>query len=101
MVTTDSLEGTINGTISYHYDIADDVLYLRLVSDRDTQALGEETDDGRIELRAERTGDLIGITIVSWWKRFGSGTLPDSLRQIERHLEPWARELSPETQRSK
>lgn len=97
MVTTDSLDGTIISTISYHYDIADDVLYLRLVSDRDTQALGEETDDGRIELRAEQTGDLIGITIVRWWKRLGTGPLPDSLRQIERHLEPWARELSPKT----
>lgn len=90
MVTTEALEGTINGTISYHFDVADDVLYLRLASHRDSPALGEETDDRLIELRDEKSGDLVGITIVSWWKRFGRGPLPDSLRDIESRIEPWA-----------
>jgi len=31
---------------------------------------------------------------VSWWKRFGSGPLPDSIRELERHIEPWASKLA-------
>jgi hypothetical protein len=90
MVTTDTVEGIINGTISYHYDVFADVLYLRLLSDMETPSLGEETDDGLIELREEKSSRLIGITIVSWWKRFGNGVLPDSLRELHAKIEPWA-----------
>lgn len=90
MVTIDTVEGIINGTISYHYDVFADVLYLRLLSDMETPSLGEETDDGLIELREENTGRLVGVTVVSWWKRFGQGTLPDSLRELQRKIEPWA-----------
>src|SRR4051812_30507845 len=39
MVTTDTLEGIINATLSYHYDATNDVLYLRLLSHRDAPAL--------------------------------------------------------------
>ena len=90
MVTLDILAGIINGSISYHYDATTDVLYLRRAGTLDTPTLGEETDDGLIELRDEQTGELVGITIVSWWKRFGLGPFPDSLREIERRIEPWA-----------
>ena len=90
MVTTDTLEGTINGTLSYHYDVFADVLYLRLVSEMETPTLGEENDDGLIELRDERSNRLVGITIVNWWKRFGSGPLPDSIREIQQRIEPLA-----------
>jgi hypothetical protein len=93
MATTETLEGTINRTVSYHYDIADDVLYLRLVTSREAPALGEESDDGLIELRDEATAELVGITVVSWWKRFGRGPLPDSIREIENRIEPLALKL--------
>ena len=73
MVTTDTLEGTINGSLSYHYDVRADVLYLRLIDAMDTPALGEENDEGIIELYDERTDKLIGVTIVNWWKRFSGG----------------------------
>jgi len=94
-MNTDPLEGTIRGTVTYHYDLAADVLYLRLFADRDTPALGEETEDGLIELRAETTGELIGITIVNWWKRFGQGPFPASINNIEAQLEIWADRLNP------
>jgi hypothetical protein len=94
MVTTDTLEGIINGTISYHYDVTSDVLYLRLLSDMTTPSLGEENDDGIIELRDEQTDRLIGLTIVSWWKRFGKGTLPDSISQIQQLIEPLAKKVA-------
>ena len=60
MVTTDTLEGTINGKVSYHYDVFADVLYLRLIDQMDMPSLGEETDDGMLELRTEETNQLIG-----------------------------------------
>jgi len=94
MVTTDTIEGTINGTISYHYDIVADVLYLRLLSDMDTESIGEETDDGLINLVDETTGRIIGTTIVSWWKRFGVGSLPDSIQQIQKQIEPLAEKMA-------
>jgi uncharacterized protein YuzE len=94
MVTTDTVEGQINGTVSYHYDVFADVLYLRLVSDMQTPSIGEETDGGDIELHEETTGRLIGITVISWWKRFGQGSLPDSLRELAARIEPFARKVA-------
>jgi len=89
--TLDTLEGRIGGTTSYHYDVANDVLYLRRVDSMERTAVGEETDDGLIELRDEETDALVGLTIVSWWKRFGtSPALPDSLREIEAAITPLA-----------
>ena len=94
MVTIDTVEGVISSTVSYHYDVFADVLYLRLLSDMETPSLGEETDDGNIELHEEATGRLIGITVVSWWKRFGQGSLPDSLRELSGKIEPWAHKMA-------
>ncbi len=45
-VVTESLEGSIDNTVWYHYDVANDVLYLRLLSERRTPTIAEETDDG-------------------------------------------------------
>jgi Na+-translocating ferredoxin:NAD+ oxidoreductase RnfG subunit len=93
-ITTDTLEGTINGAVSYHYDVFADVLYLRLIDQMETPSLGEETEDGLIELRTEQTNQLVGITIVSWWKRFGHGALPDSISEIQKRIEPLARRVA-------
>lgn len=94
MTSIETIEGIINGTIWYHYDVSGDVLYLSLLSDMQTPAIGEETDDGFIERREESTGRLIGVTIVSWWKRFGQGPLPDSIAQIQAHIEPLAQRVA-------
>jgi len=94
MVTVDTIEEIINGTISYHYDVMADVLYVRLLSDMETPSIGTETNDGMIELRQEKTGRLIGVTVVSWWKRFGEGALPDSISEIQKHIEPLAKNVA-------
>jgi hypothetical protein len=94
MVSLDTLEGIVNGNLWYHYDVNADVLYLRLDSERDTSALGEETDDGFILLRAEKTDRPIGLTIVNWWKRFGQGSFPDSITEIQQRIEPLAHKLA-------
>lgn len=94
MVAIDTLEGFINTTLWFHYDVGGDVLYLRLASQRETETLGEETDDGYILHRDAHTGQPVGLTIVNWWKRFGQGDLPDSLSELERQIEPWAQKLA-------
>lgn len=94
MTTTDTVEGTINGTVSFHYDVFADVLYLRLADEIKTPALGDENDTGDVELRDEATGRQIGLTIISWWKRFGQGSVPDSLRELAARIEPWAGKLA-------
>ena len=94
MVTVETIEGIINGTVSYHYDVFADVLYLRLLADMETPSLGEESDDGDIELHEEKTGRLLGITVISWWKRFGHGALPDSISEIQKLIEPVAKKVA-------
>lgn len=94
MVAIDTLEGVIDARLWYHYDVGSDVLYVRLLAQRNTPALGEETDEGFILLRDETTDRPIGLTIVSWWKRFGVGQLPDSISQIQSRIEPWALKLA-------
>ena len=56
--------------------------------------LGEETNDGLILLPDEQSNHPIGLTVINWWKRFGQGTFPDSLSEIERQIEPWAQKLA-------
>jgi hypothetical protein len=94
VATVDTLEGQIGQTLWYHYDVGNDVLYLRLVSFRDVNAIGEETDDGIILLRDEATDAVVGLTIVNWWKRFGSGNLPDSISAIQERIAPLAGRLA-------
>jgi len=94
MVKTDTIEGTVDQVMIYHYDVANDVLYLRLISDQDTETVSEETPDGFLLLRREADDTPVGLTIVNWWKRFGTGALPDSLSQLESAIEPWTKKLA-------
>lgn len=94
MVALDTIEGTINADVWFHYSVSDDVLYLRLQSARDADALGEETDDGFILLRDAESDVPVGLTVVKWWKRFGRGDFPDSLLAIEKQIAPWAGKLA-------
>lgn len=94
MVITDTLEGTVDQTLWYHYDMANDVLYLRLATDRQTPTVSEETPDGYLLLRRQDNGKAVGLTVVNWWKRFGEGDLPDSIKQLERCIEPWAQKVA-------
>lgn len=94
MVKLDTSEGVVDNTLWRHYDIENDVLYLRRVAERETVAYSEETDDGLLLERREDNDELVGMTIVGWWKRFGEGTLPDSIHELERAIEPWARRFT-------
>jgi len=94
MGTVDTIEGIINGILWYHYDVGNDVLYLRLHDKLDAPALGDETEDGLILLRDEKTDQPVGLTVVNWWRRFGQGSLPDSLKEIQLRIEPWGQKLA-------
>ena len=94
MVITDTIEGVVDGTVWFHYDLTNDVLYLRLASRREAGAIGEETADGFVLLRDEQTNEAIGLTVVNWWKRFGEGRRPDSITGLQRLIEPWARRVA-------
>jgi len=94
MVQTDAIEGIIDDTLRFHYDMFADVLYLRLLIAEGTPTLGDLTDDGDILLRDETTNRPVGLTIVSWWKRFGHGALPDSISEIQKLIEPVAKRVA-------
>lgn len=94
MVVTDTLEGTIDDVLWYHYDLVNDVLYLRLRCERETVTVAEETPDGFLLICREDDGRPVGLTVVNWWKRFGQGDLPDSIKQLERCIEPWADKIA-------
>ena len=94
MVVTESIEGVVDNVLWYHYDIPNDVLYLRLLAHRQSPSVSEETPDGLLLLQHADTGLPIGLTLVNWWKRFGSGALPDSIKQLEKRIEPWASRIA-------
>jgi hypothetical protein len=94
MVVTDTLEGIVDGVLWFHYDIGNDVLYIKVASCREKPDVGEETPDGLILLRDAETDRVVGMTVVNWWKRFGEGALPDSIAELQRRIEPWARRVA-------
>lgn len=94
MVKTDTIEGIVNEAIRFHYDLFTDTLYLRLLDAHETPTVGDLTDDGDIVLRDEATQRPVGLTVISWWKRFGHGDLPDSIAAIQRQIEPLAEKVA-------
>ncbi len=93
MVVTDTVEGLIDGRLWFHYDVGNDVLCLRVNEHRRTPTTGEMTDDEFLLLRREDTGEVVGVTIVNWWGRFGQGDLPDSREALGIRFEETARSL--------
>jgi uncharacterized protein YuzE len=94
MVKVDAIEGTVDDVLWYHYDLDADVLYLRMAAHGATATYAEETSEGFLLLRREDNNAVVGLTIVSWWKGCGGGALPDSIAELERRIEPWARKLA-------
>ena len=94
MVITDAIEGVVDGAFWFHYDLSNDVLYLRLASQRDTATVGEETQDGFVLLLDAETDEPVGLTVVNWWKRFGRGDRPDSIAALQDAIEPWAKRVA-------
>ncbi len=96
-----SIAGVVDERVSFHYDPAAEVPYLRLVDHLESPAIGEDTHDDLVLLRHEDTDAVIGMDVISWWKRFGQGASPDSLREVECRLEPMAQRLLAEAGRDR
>ncbi len=91
---TDTIEGISETGVWFHYDLAGDVLYLRRAESRNERTYAEESEEGNLILHREDDERVVGLTAVNWWKRYGSGFPPDSLRGLEQSIEPWADRLS-------
>lgn len=94
MVATDTIEGTIDNSFWFHYDLANDILYLRMADCSDVQTYADEQEDGSLLLHNLEDDTVVGLTIVDWWKTYGNGDIPDSLRRLEEEIEPFAQKLA-------
>lgn len=94
MVVTDTLAGVIDARLTFHYDMGNDVLYLRKFEHQGTPSFAEETDEGFLLLRHAETDEPIGLTVDAWWRRSGDGPLPDSMSDLASRIEVWSRTLS-------
>jgi len=94
MVKAEVIEGIVDDLLRFHYDIFADVLSIRLLARETEPTIGDVTDEGDILLREERTDLPVGLTVVSWWKRFGRGVFPDSSSEISRLIEPMTKRFA-------
>lgn len=86
----ETVEGVWEDVLHYHYDVPRDVLYLRLNSRRDDAVYGEEDENGFHVLRSLRDDEVVGMTVVGFWRQFGQGaellTQPDWQQVIEQNV---------------
>ena len=54
----------------------------------------EEVAAAESDETAAQADETVGMTIVNWWQRFGTGALPDSIQALERTIEPWPKKLA-------
>ena len=83
-INTQLIEGIWQSVLHYHFDIDNDVLYLRLASKMDVETYAEDTEDGYTLLRSLDDDSSVGLVVINYWKRFGIGKLEDaSLSTLE------------------
>ncbi len=89
-VEIDTLQGILGGSVWFHLDLSNDVLYLRTETTRTERVFGEEVPAGFTVLRTD-SGDIAGMTVVNYWSRFGAGDLgAASIRDIQVQVAGWA-----------
>ena len=71
MVKVDTIEGTVDDVLWYHYDLANDVLYLRLAAHRDAPTYAEESAEGFLVVRPAADDGRDGITVVNGGRALG------------------------------
>jgi hypothetical protein len=93
-VEVDTLQGSLGDSIWFHFDLDNDVLYLRDQATRNEPVFGEEDPDGFTVLRTD-DGKFAGMTIVTYWERFGSGELGRaSIHAVKERVAEWAKSHS-------
>ena len=89
-VEIDTLQGILGDSVWFHLDLSNDVLYLRKQASRNEPAFGEETPDGFTVLHTDG-GEVVGMTVVKYWRRFGSGDLNTaSIQTVKERVAAWA-----------
>lgn len=73
----ETMEGATADGIHYHLDVESDVLYLRLADRRWDETYSDEDEAGYFIVRDMESNAIIGLTILSYWKRFGGRLLSD------------------------
>ena len=95
VATMETIEGLFHGGVHCHYDVPRDVLYLRLNDKRDIESYSEDSDDGLTYVRDWNTNEIVGLTVISFWERFGKGELRRArLEEVEAAIEKMARRLT-------
>src|ERR1051325_4602226 len=90
-VELDMLQGVLSGRTWFHLDLENDVLYLCNEVFRNERVFGEESPEGFTILRTD-SGELAGITAVSFWKQFGAGWLKQaSIEAVKESVAAWAK----------
>ena len=85
----DTIQGRLPSGALFHVDTDNDVLYLWKDEGSKCSSLGEETPEGFTEFRT-RHGDLVGVTVINYWRDFGEGSLESaSLTDIKERLQEW------------
>ncbi len=92
MVHVDALEGKLDDELWFHYDLDNDVLYLRRVEYRGDLVTGEEAEEGVFVIR-NYEGKVVGLDVIDWWKSVGRGEVPDSIRELAALIEPWSQKV--------
>lgn len=77
ITASDTFEGTINGTLWFHYDLGNDVLYYRFEFMRGLRVIGDETEEGFTAFYTE-DDVFAGMVILCFWKHFGAGQLSEA-----------------------
>src|SRR5690349_5473812 len=89
-IEIDTLQGVLDGHIWFHLDMTNDVLYLRSKTTRNIPVFGEETPEGFTVLRTDK-GQFAGMTIVNYWRRFGSDDLDTAtIQTVKERVSAWA-----------
>ncbi len=76
MEKTVGIEGTLENRYWFHFDDDNDVLYLRLSSERCTETLGDMTDDGVVLMRRATDDVVVGCTVIGWNERLRDDEMP-------------------------
>ncbi|HLK56274.1 MAG TPA: hypothetical protein VKU00_06905 [Chthonomonadaceae bacterium] len=88
-ICIDTIEGVVDDTLFFHFDLSNDVLYIRRNSTRNQTVYGEETTEGFTLLRTE-DDEVAGLTIVNYWQRFGAGEVQKvTLQDLQQRVEQW------------
>src|ERR1041385_1089768 len=89
-VEIDTLQGVLDDRVWFHLDLTNDVLYLRSQTTRNARVFGEDTPEGFTVPRTNN-GEFTGMTVVNYWRQFGSDNLDAATFQtVKERVSAWA-----------